>query len=99
MSDTKFTEWSTRFLIDENEFKIEEECGDHVCTVETSPTSFETDNKHAHLIASAPDMYKALEYVISRIENIEDWWWITCEDRGGLDLDRIESVLAKARGE
>ena len=97
MSDSKFTPWITKFLIDDNYFRIEDENGDHVCTVDTSPTSFETDNNHAYLIAAAPDMYKALQEMC-------DMWTTVCDAQGWepehvVQYENAVNSLAKARGE
>jgi len=51
------------------------------------------------MFKAAPDMYKALEYVISRIETMDEAWWIENENCGGFDMDKIETALKKARGE
>jgi len=43
---------------------------------------------NAHLIAAAPDLYEALDTIENDAGQVPDWLW-----------DRIQSVLAKARGE
>lgn len=50
---------------------------------------------NATLIAAAPDLLEALEHVLSKIKASEHWW-IDVPDRGGFDVELIESALKKA---
>lgn len=36
---------------------------------------------------------KELEYVVDWADGVEDAWWITIPDRGGIDIERIEQAL------
>lgn len=73
------------------------------CGIDTDATGLmsvcpdEEERANAILIAEAPNMLKALEYVIKRIDEIEEWW-IDSPDRGGFDTDLIEAAIDKAKG-
>ena len=45
-----------------------------------------------------PEMVAVLEEVLKTVEDIDEWW-IDCPDRGGIDTDKIEELLKKAKGE
>lgn len=54
-----------------------------------------------NLMAAAPDLLEALQDVISKINAISgasDVWWIDSPDRGGFDMDKLESTINKALG-
>ena len=53
------------------------------------------EEANAKLISKAPEMLEALKYVLSVIEN-SDEWWINCPDKGGFDVDKIVSVIKQA---
>ena len=68
--------------------------GTCICYLNFDPLPKEETKKHlanACLIAAAPDMYAELERIADVLEDPED-----C---GEISLDRINSVLRKARGE
>lgn len=108
MSNEKFTqgEWFVEEYHTMLDISVVEHGG--VCTVHTDtamrehlidPTPEQAAN--AHLIASAPDMYREIESDIDTLiefiktlkEHSNDWLFYTSE------LDRKEMLLAKARGE
>ncbi len=53
---------------------------------------------NARLIAAAPDLLNELKKVVNVVDN-SDHWWLGSGDRGGVDLESILSVIAKAEGE
>lgn len=48
-------------------------------------------------IEALPDLLKVLEDTLKRIKE-SDAWWMDCPDRGGMDADKIQAAIAKARG-
>lgn len=57
-----------------------------------------TQCANAALIAAAPEMYKMLSEIFKWIYE-HDEWWMDVPNKGGFDSDRIEKLLAKARGQ
>ena len=49
----------------------------------------------AKLIASAPDMLAALQDVLARIEDVNQWW-MNEPTKGGLDVKMIRAAVARA---
>lgn len=60
--------------------------------------SREEDEANARLMAAAPELLEALQDVLKRIEN-SDEWWMDNPDRGGFDAEMIKAIIAKATGE
>lgn len=61
--------------------------------------SIGTENEaDAHLVAAAPDLYATLLAIGRQIDAHEEWW-MSEPNRGGFDLEAIDALLAKARGE
>lgn len=52
---------------------------------------------NARLIAAAPKMLAALKEIQKRIAE-SDLWWMDCPERGGFDLEGIESIISEAKG-
>lgn len=57
--------------------------------------SHEETIANTKLIAAAPDLLEALDYVQKVISNI-DAWWIDIPDKGGFDISIIKSAIKKA---
>lgn len=86
MSEVKFTrggEWVIR-MVDGKFAIMRHDTGYGICSTVMRD---DTDKANAHLIAAAPSMYAALESILM------DW------DLEPSDMDWVESLLAKARGE
>ena len=56
------------------------------------------DEENWRLVAAAPDMLLALEDVMKRIYDCEEWW-IDEPTRGGFDTKIIKAAISKAKGE
>lgn len=52
---------------------------------------------NANLIAAAPELLEALQKVKSVVDASEHWW-MDSPDRGGIDMQAIDAVIAKALG-
>jgi len=86
MSDKKFTkgEWVIKEAIaHKNQIKIKDKKGKQGKIIGNIRT-----REDAHLIAAAPDMYDMLHSIENDANQIPPFLW-----------DKIQSVLAKARGE
>ena len=103
MSDTKFTsgKWSQSHRKDANGMystEVYDDRGETICILDwhTEPDSTATDrDANAHLISSAPDMYKMIERV-SQLRDLEGDYAINWL----LDnTDNLINLLSKARGE
>lgn len=86
MSETKFTkgEWVIKEAIAyKNQIKVEDKKGKQGKIIGNIRT-----REDAHLIAAAPDMYDMLHSIENDADQIPPFLW-----------DKIQAVLAKARGE
>lgn len=96
MSNAKFTnrEWAFYTKPSSENYAVHIDCGGvmdlTVITRATDITLAESIEReaNAHLIAAAPEMYDMLGTIENDSGQVPDWLW-----------DKIQSVLAKARGE
>jgi len=45
---------------------------------------------------SQPDLLEALQYVITVIKDDDSPWWMDCPDKGGFDVEKLETAIEKA---
>ena len=45
---------------------------------------------------SQPDLLEALQYVITVIKDDDLPWWMDCPDKGGFDVEKLETAIEKA---
>lgn len=69
-----------------------------ICLVSKKEDAQSIDVHNAGLIAAAPEMYEMLSEIFKWIYE-HDEWWMNIPGKGGFDSDRIEKLLAKARGQ
>ncbi len=98
MKDTKFTPGPWKIAKNSNSFVYAlNKCGTNrfwlnVSAVGKLCATAEEIEANANLIAAAPDMYAALEELLSMCERQEDF----NDDRDGMTLDRAAKALTKA---
>ena len=98
---TKFTKGEWEPVIYSGEHKVEVWAGDDQIYANGSVTNKEEEFANAHLIASAPDMYKSLKRQRTGLLNLIDLELIPKSyiDSVRHEVSLIDNELAKARGE
>lgn len=87
--------WTLESPIAEERLQIRDSSGRRIAVIAgTYPTGRKTEDKHAHLICAAPDMYNALKNLLSRVANDADSCTWFCDEQ-----EAAIKALSKARGE
>jgi hypothetical protein len=53
------------------------------------------DSNYHQLKSQRDELLEVLKYVLTRIENSEEWW-MDCPNKGGFDTEKIEAAIANA---